>query len=157
MVLMQHPILGRAIDQQLNFLEIREAARRHLWDDLEQRHNVVGGLLPDDRATPETLHERNSRWRRWFSRNGGSPVRYAGPMESPARLEEACARRSETPRSIRPPYSRSPGTPSATNQVFLCPDNLGERVWFVATSAPNTATQTQLGVSDRSAQIVQGR
>jgi uncharacterized UBP type Zn finger protein len=31
------------------------------------------------------------------------------------------------------PYSRSPGTPSATNHVFLCPDNLGERAWFVAT------------------------
>ena len=26
-------------------------------------------------------------------------------------------------RSIRPPYSREPGTPSATNQVFLCLDN----------------------------------
>src|SRR5262249_44849880 len=24
---------------------------------------------------------------------------------------------------MKPPYSRSPGTPSATNQVFPCPDN----------------------------------
>ena len=45
------------------------------------------------------------------------------------------ARRSETPRSMGPPYSRSPGTPSATNQVFPCPDNFGERAWFVATAA----------------------
>jgi hypothetical protein len=45
----------------------------------------------------------------------------------------ASALQSETPRSIRPPYSRSPGTPSATNQVFSCPDNLGEMAWFVAT------------------------
>src|SRR5262245_25347937 len=30
-------------------------------------------------------------------------------------------------RSMWPPYSRSPGTPSATNQVFLRPDNTLEK------------------------------
>src|SRR5271154_3436960 len=35
--------------------------------------------------------------------------------------------------SLQPPYSRSPGTPSATNKGLICPDNLGERAWFVAT------------------------
>src|SRR2546423_9160311 len=39
--------------------------------------------------------------------------------------------------SLQPPYSRSPGTPSATNQVLPCPDNLGKRAWFVATEARN--------------------
>ena len=43
-------------------------------------------------------------------------------------------------RSRGPPYSRSPGTPSATNQVFLCPDNLGEGAWFVATGVRKSAT-----------------
>src|SRR5262245_17914866 len=32
-----------------------------------------------------------------------------------------------------------PGTPSATNQVFLCPDSLGEWAWFVATDARSGA------------------
>ena len=47
-----HPVLGNAIDQQLNFLEVRETTRRDLRDELEQPQNVVRRLLADPLPGP---------------------------------------------------------------------------------------------------------
>ncbi len=54
-------------------------------------------------------------------------------------------------RSIRPPYSRSPGTPSATTKCSSVQMTLGERPSVVATGERNAESRIALGVSDRSA------
>jgi hypothetical protein len=53
-----------------------------------------------------------------------------------------------TPRLIRPPYYRFPGTLSATNYVLICPYYHRGRARIMATGAGNAKSQIVFGVSD---------